>query len=60
MGKAFKRFCLMLLAVLPIASVSFAAKSSLSSAQIRSGVANSGDLISSAIDSGIVDGKRGH
>jgi len=39
-----KKFCLILLAMAPIASVSFAAKSALNVAQIRSGIASDAQL----------------
>lgn len=46
-----KKYCLMILAMLPIASVAFAAKSSLSVAQIRSGAAYDADLQGSVSES---------
>ncbi|OGR66616.1 MAG: hypothetical protein A2X31_04660 [Elusimicrobia bacterium GWB2_63_22] len=54
-----KKCCLLLLAMIPLASVSFAAQSALSSAQIRAGNAADEVLAESAIDSGIHGPKRG-
>lgn len=55
-----KKYCLLLLAMVPLASVSFAARSALSSAQIRSGNASDVVLAESGIDSGINGPKKGH
>lgn len=46
-----KKYCLMILTMLPIASVAFAAKSSLSVAQIRGGTAYDHELQGSVSES---------
>jgi hypothetical protein len=48
-----KKFCLLLLAMAPVASVSFAAKSALSVDQIRRGNASDAQLSDSGPKSGI-------
>jgi hypothetical protein len=53
MKKFIKRLCLILLAMLPIASVSFAAQSALGSAQIMANNASDSASGESAIDSGL-------
>lgn len=53
-----KKFCLILLAMAPIASVSFAAKSALNVAQIRSGIALDAQLADGGSTSGIQPAKR--
>lgn len=54
-----KKYCLLLLAMMPLVAVSFAAQSALSSAQIRSGNAADQALAESGIDSGIHGPKKG-
>lgn len=52
-----KKFCLILLALAPIASVSFAAKSALNVAQIRGGIASDAQLADSGPRSGFTQDK---
>lgn len=53
-----KKLCLILLAMAPIASVSFAAKSALNVAQIRNGNASDAQLSDSGPKSGIQPTER--
>lgn len=58
MKKTIKYYCLLALTMLPITAVSFAARSALNVAQIRSGGASNIDLLNSGPES-IVRGGKG-
>lgn len=53
-----KKACLILLAMVPVASVSFAAKSALGVAQIRSGAASDAQLVDGGPRSGFTSVKK--